>query len=169
MPKNIILIGFMGSGKSTLARILSEQLGLPVVSTDALIEEKEGRSIADIFKNSGEASFRDLEHRIILEIVNTQGVIVDCGGGVVLNPKNIEILKKTGTLVHLSCEPQEILRRVKMQPKRPLLDVPDPLAKIRELLKVRQPFYEQADMTMDTSDGDLHRVAREVIKKIKHD
>jgi shikimate kinase len=92
---------------------------------------------------------------------------VDCGGGVVLNPRNIEILRKTGTLVYLSCQPEEILRRVMMQPKRPLLDVLDPLAKIRELLKERKPFYEQADMTLDTSDGDLHRVAREVIKEIK--
>jgi shikimate kinase len=169
MPKNVILIGFMGSGKSTLARILSEQLGWPIVSTDACIEEKEGRCIADIFKDSGEAYFRNLENQVILEVANHQGGIVDCGGGVVLNPKNIAILKKAGTLVHLSCHAEEILRRVKMQPKRPLLDVPDPLAKIRELLKERKPFYEHADMTMDTSDGDLHRVAREVIKKIKHD
>ncbi len=167
MPRNIILIGFMGSGKSTLARILSEQLDLPIVSTDDRIEQKEGRSIADIFKDSGEASFRDLERQVVLEIANTQGVIVDCGGGVVLNPRNIEILRKTGTLVYLSCQPEEILRRVMMQPKRPLLDVLDPLAKIRELLKERKPFYEQADMTLDTSDGDLHRVAREVIKEIK--
>lgn len=169
MPKNIILIGFMGSGKSSLARILNKELGWPVVSTDARIEQKEGRNISQIFKDSGEGFFRDLEHKVIVEIAGSQGVIVDCGGGVVLNPKNVEILKKTGTLVYLSCTPEEILRRVKMQPKRPLLDVPEPLTKIQELLKIRQPFYEQADMTIDTSDGDLHRVAREVIKRINHD
>lgn len=169
MPKNIILIGFMGSGKSTLARILSQELGRPSVSTDAKIEHKDGRSIADIFKDSGEAYFRSLEHQVVLEIAGKEGAIVDCGGGVVLNPKNTEILKKIGTLVYLSCAPEEIYKRILMQPKRPLLDVPDPLTKIRELLKQRQPFYEQADMTLDTSDGDLHRVAREVIKRIKHE
>ena len=169
MKRNIILIGFMGSGKSTLARILSKELGWPSVSTDAWVEEKERKSITDIFKESGEAYFRDLEHQAVVEITASQGVIVDCGGGVVLNPKNIEILTKTGTLVYLSCAPEEIYRRILAQPKRPLLDVTDPMARIHELLKQRQPFYEQADMIVDTSDGDLHRVAREVIKRINHE
>ena len=159
----------MGSGKSTLARILSEELNWSSVSTDAKIEQKEGRSIANIFRDSGEAYFRNLEHQAVVEIAGNQGVIVDCGGGVVLNPENIALLKRTGILVYLSCAPEEMYRRIQMQPKRPLLDVPDPLGKIRELLKQRQPFYEQADMTLDTSDGDLHRVAREVIKRVKYE
>lgn len=167
MKRNIVLVGFMGCGKSTLARILGEKLGWATISTDARIEEKEGRRIAEIFKDSGESYFRKLEHQTVMDIAASQGVIVDCGGGVVLNPENIKSLKKTGTVIYLSCNPKEIYRRVTMQPKRPLLDVPDPMAKIEALLKERQPLYEQADMTFDTSDGNLSWVAQEIIEKLK--
>lgn len=168
MKRNIILIGFMGCGKSTLAKILSQKLGWPAISTDAVVESKEGKRIANIFKDSGEEHFRRLEHEAVLEVANKQGVIVDCGGGVVLNPKNIEALKKTGTLVFLSCDADVIYERVKTQPKRPLLDVPEPLSKIKQLLKERQPYYQRADLTLDTSDGDLSRVANELIAKVGH-
>ncbi len=167
MIRNIVLIGFMGTGKSTLAGILQQQLGRKAVSTDAMVEKLEAKSIAEIFKNSGEGYFRNLEHRVVRDLSNQEGLIIDCGGGAVLNPDNIQALKKNGILIHLACEPQEILRRVQMQPKRPLLDVSDPLSKINELLNVRQPFYEKADVTLDTTDGDLHRVAREVITYVK--
>lgn len=169
MKRNIVLIGFMGSGKSTLARILSEKLGWPAISTDAVVESKEGKKIVNIFKDSGEAHFRRLEHEAILEVANKRGFIVDCGGGVVLNPKNMDALKKTGTLVYLSCDADVIYKRVKTQPKRPLLDVSDPLAKIKQLLKERQPYYQQADLTLDTSDGDLSRVAQAIIQKVGHE
>lgn len=169
MKRNIVLIGFMGSGKSTLARILSQKLGWPAVSTDSLVEQKEGKTIAEIFKDSGEEYFRHLEHQVVLQVARKQGAIVDCGGGVVLNPKNIEALKKTGTIVFLSCDADVIYKRVKMQPKRPLLDVADPLARIKELLKERQPFYAQADLALDTSDGDLAKVAQQVIDKVSHE
>lgn len=169
MKRNIVLIGFMGCGKSTLARILSQKLGWPSFSTDAVVEAKAGKKIPEIFQDEGEGHFRHMEHEAVLEVARKQGVIVDCGGGVVLNPKNIEALKKTGTLVFLSCDADVIYKRVKTQPKRPLLDVPDPLAKIKDLLKERQPYYQQADMTMDTSDGDLSRVAQEIIQKVGHE
>ena len=167
MKRNIILIGFMGSGKSTLSRILTEKLGWPGISTDARIELKEGRKIADIFKDAGETYFRNVEHQVVLEVAAERGVVVDCGGGVVLIPANMEALKKTGTVIYLSCAPQEIYRRINLQPKRPLLDVPDPLAKIQDLLKERQSLYAQADMTLDTTDGNLSRVAEEIIEKLK--
>lgn len=169
MKRNIVLIGFMGCGKSTLARILTQKLGCPVLSTDAMIESKEGKKIEKIFKDSGEEYFRRLEHEAVLEVANKKGVIVDCGGGVVLNPKNIEALKRTGTLVFLSCDADVIYNRVKTQPKRPLLDVPEPRAMIKQLLKERQPYYQQSDLTLDTSDGDLARVALELIEKVGHE
>lgn len=167
MKQNIVLIGFMGSGKSSLAKILSQKLGNKVISTDALIEKREGKKIAEIFKQAGEPHFRTIEHQVVLEAASHQDAVIDCGGGVVLDPQNVEALKKFGVLVYLSCQPQEILRRVQMQPKRPLLDVADPLAKIEELLKQRQPHYAQADFTIDTTDGDLERAAQEIIKKVQ--
>lgn len=166
MKRNIVLIGFMGSGKSTLARILKDLLKWPCVSTDEHIEQKEGRKINQIFKESGEDHFRSLEHKAVEEISGRDGIIVDCGGGVVLNPQNVKLLKKTGTLVYLSCDPKVIYERILMQPKRPLLDVADPLAEIKKLLAARTPLYEQADITLDTSDGDMPRVASELMVKL---
>jgi shikimate kinase len=170
MKKNIVLIGFMASGKSTLGRVLQKELGWPLISTDEYIEEKEGRKIAQIFKDSGENHFRTLEHKAVAEVTQTEHpVIIDCGGGVILNPENIRLLKKTGTLFYLSCRPEIIDERIHLQPTRPLLDVPDPRAKIEALLKERASLYSQADFTIDTSDGDMARVAREVFKEIGHE
>lgn len=166
MKKNIVLIGFMGSGKSTLAQILAQKTFRKVVSTDDLIQKQEGRSIADIFQKSGESVFRVLEHHVVLQVAQDQELIIDCGGGVVLNPQNMTALKKTGVLIYLSCQPKEILRRIQMQPKRPLLDVADPLAKIEELLHQRKSLYDQADLTIDTTDGDLQKAAQEIITKV---
>ena len=169
MKRNIVLVGFMGSGKSTLARILKDRLKRPSVSTDNYIEQKEGRKISRIFTDSGEGYFRALEHKVIQEIAAQQGLIVDCGGGVVLNPDNVELLKKTGTMVYLSCVSQVIYERILMQPKRPLLDVGDPWAEIEKLLKVRTPLYEQADIIIDTSHGDMPRVADELMARISNE
>ncbi len=170
MKQNIVLIGFMASGKSTLGRVLQKELGWPLISTDEYIEEKEGRKITQIFKDSGEGRFRALEHQAIEDITKSdKPVIIDCGGGVVLNPDNIAILKRTGTLIYLSCRPEVIDERIHLQPTRPLLDVPDPRAKIEALLNERTSLYNQADLTFDTSDGDMVRVAREVLQKVEHD
>jgi shikimate kinase len=170
MKRNIVLIGFMASGKSTLGRVLQKELGWPLISTDEYIEEKEGRKITQIFKDSGESRFRALEHQALLDITKEdKPVIIDCGGGIVLNPENIKLLKKTGTMIYLSCSPDVIDERIHLQPTRPLLDVPDPKAKIEALLKERMSLYNQADYTFDTSDGDMARVAREVLQKVGHD
>jgi shikimate kinase len=170
MKCNIVLIGFMASGKSTLGRVLQKELGWPLISTDEYIEEKEGRKIVQIFKDFGESHFRTLEHKAIQELTkSTKPVIIDCGGGIVLNPENIKLLKKTGTLFYLSCTVDVIDERIHLQPTRPLLDVPDPKAKIEALLKERLSLYEQADFTIDTSDGDMTRAAQEVLQKVAHD
>ncbi|MBL8014175.1 MAG: shikimate kinase [Candidatus Omnitrophica bacterium] len=169
MKKNLVLIGFMGTGKSSIARILSRKLGVPMVSIDDLIENREGKKIAEIFKDSGESYFRSVESQVVRDVANHESAVIDCGGGVVLNPQNMLALKKSGVLIHLTCGPEEILRRIKLQPQRPLLDVADPLAKINELLQERQPYYSQADISMDTTDGALEKAAEEIIKKVRHE
>jgi shikimate kinase len=160
MKKNIVLIGFMASGKSTLGRVLQKQLGWPLISTDEYIEKKEGRKITQIFKDSGEVHFRTL---------TDHPVIIDCGGGIVLNPENIKLLKSTGIVIYLSCRVDVIDERIHLQPTRPLLDVPDPKAKIEMLLKEREHLYQKADLTIDTSDGDMMRVAKMVLQNIGHE
>ncbi len=152
MLKNIVLIGFMGVGKSLAAKHLSEKLHRAVVSTDDLIVAQEGKSIAKIFHDSGELYFRKVETDIVAAIVDKQNVIIDCGGGVALNPQNLELLKKNGIVFYLSASPEEIYKNVKDQTNRPLLNTPDPKNKIKELLQARRPFYEKADYVID-ADG----------------
>jgi len=170
MKKNIVLIGFMASGKSTLGRVLQKELGWPLISTDEYIEKKEGRKIVQIFKDFGEAHFRALEHKVVAEITKSSTpLIIDCGGGIVLNPENIKLLKSTGTVIYLSCRVDVIDERIHLQPTRPLLDVSDPKSKIEMLLKEREHLYQKADLTVDTSDGDMMRVAKLVLQQIRHD
>ena len=166
--KNIVLIGFMGSGKSLTSNKLAESLKRRVVSTDKLIEEREGRTIADIFRDSGEVYFRKVERGIVAEVSDQNGVIVDCGGGVVLDPENIKNLKKNGLVFYLSAPPQRIYDNIKGQKHRPLLDVEDPRAKIADLLKSRQPYYEQADVIVD-ADKSIHQIAEDILKVLKNE
>ena len=167
--KNIILIGFMGSGKSSSAQKLSKILKRKVISTDAMILKEEGRTIEEIFADSGESYFRDLERNLIKEISKKHNVIIDGGGGIVLNPDNIKDLKKNGIVLFLNASPESIYHDVKKQTQRPLLNVPDPLAKIRELLSSRLPLYKKAaDITIDADHKTVDEIVERVLKAIKN-
>ncbi len=161
--KNIVLIGFMGTGKTTIAKALALETGMKYVSTDALIEEREEKPISDIFKYEGEAHFREVERDVVNEVSKSFNQVIDAGGGVVLNEENILNLKQTGIVFCLWASPEEVLGRTKKYTHRPLLNVKDPLAKIKELLEYRRPFYEKADHKIDTEDGNID----EIVKKIK--
>ena len=167
MKRNIVLVGFMASGKTRISKILSKDLEMDVVCTDDLIEEREGRKISEIFKDSGEAYFRKIEKEIVKECSLKDKVVIDCGGGVVIDPENIEKLKISGTVFFLSASPELILERIKTEGHRPLLQVEDPLAKINELLSARKSFYEKADHTIEVDGKSLEEVAKEIKNTIK--
>lgn len=144
LKKNIILTGFMGTGKSTLGRLLAEQLDYDFIDTDNLIEARIGQSIAELFKEQGEAAFRKLEENLVQELALQQGLVISTGGGLVLNPKNVDVFKQSGQIICLTATPVEILERVSAQQHtRPLLQEKDPLSKIKELLAQRSPVYSQ--------------------------
>ncbi|MDP2654873.1 MAG: shikimate kinase [Candidatus Omnitrophota bacterium] len=168
MKKNIVLIGFMGSGKSFTGKDLGKKLNRRVLSTDDLVEKKAGKSIAEIFRDEGEKHFRALEKEVVAGIVCEEGVVVDCGGGIVLDPENVAALKKNGVLIYLRTSPEWVYRRVKGQVKRPLLNVPDPQKKIAELLKEREPAYRQADHTVDTDAKTWEEVGDEIVALCKN-
>ena len=163
MKKNIVLIGFIGAGKTGVSLYLAEVLNRRRVSTDELIETKEKRSIVRIFQDSGEEYFRRMEKEIVEELALQENLIIDCGGGIILQQENLDRLKKNGILVYLSASPQIVYERVKNNSQRPLLNVADPQANIRELLQARKFYYEQADHIIDTNHKTVEQTAKEVL------
>jgi shikimate kinase len=166
LSQNIVLIGMMGSGKTMVAKALAQKLGMEYLSTDALVEEGENRSIADIVKDKGWPYFRQLEHKVIKLLSSKKGVIIDCGGGVVLNPENFDLLKKNGTMFFLKADPEVIYQRLKGDKTRPLMNVPNPQERLQEILKERLPLYSQADYTIDASDPSIEGPVIEILQKI---
>lgn len=138
---NIILTGFMGTGKTTVGQLLAQRLQRPFIDTDALIVEKDGRAIADIFTQDGEAAFRAWERSVALELAQQQGLIIATGGRLMLDTENAAVLSASGLVFCLTAVPQTILDRVKEDAKRPLLNVSDPAAQIQRLLDERREGY----------------------------
>ena len=167
--KNIVLVGFMGTGKTKVAKILSARLNMKYVSTDDLIEKKECISIQEIFSKKGEGHFRKVEKDVIKEASLMKDVVIDAGGGVVIDPENVKSLKKSGIVVCLWAEPGVIIERTKKYTHRPLLNVADPLGKIKELLEFRKPFYERADYHIRTSGMTVEKTVDEIEEVIKND
>jgi len=161
---NLALIGFMGTGKSSVGRLASAQLGYPLVDTDETIERRAGRSITKIFAEDGEAAFRNIERELVAEMTGWRKKVISTGGGLAANGANIASLKQHALIVCLWATPEAIWERVRHQAHRPLLQGPDPLGKIRELLEQRIPFYRQADVLVHTGT----RSAREVAQHVLH-
>lgn len=161
---NLALIGFMGTGKTSVGRLAAEQLHFNYLDTDELIQTHTGRVIADIFKTDGEAAFRELERRLVEDLVGLTKTVIATGGGLPVNPQNLASLKTHSLVICLWASPEKIWDRVKNQVHRPLLEEADPQKKIRELLAAREPFYKKADVLMNT---DI-RTVREMANQVAH-
>ncbi|MDD4860130.1 MAG: shikimate kinase [Dehalococcoidales bacterium] len=168
MKSNIALIGFMGAGKTAVGKVLAEQLDKEFIELDALIEQKAGKAISDIFREHGEIYFRELEIAAVKEVAHRQNTIIACGGGAALNKINIDRLSEQGTVVYLVAKPDAILRRTSGdKTKRPLLESKDKLAQIKEMLEYRKPYYERAaDIRINTSSHSIEEVANQIIKRL---
>jgi shikimate kinase len=166
--KNIVLTGFMGTGKTEVGRELAHLRGLMLIDIDTEIEKAEMMTINDIFRQLGEERFREIETEMIEKITQEENVIISTGGGAVLRQRNIDALKKKGIVICLTASPATILMRTSSTDERPLLQVDNPLAKINELLQFRKPFYERADLIIDTDGKTPMQVAEEIIDKIRN-
>ena len=159
-PHIIALIGLMGAGKSAIGQMLASTLNYAFIDSDKRIEEESGLAITDIFELYGEAKFRDVEKRVISDIVahsdkahsGQDGVILSTGGGAFCQPETQKIMLENTTTLWLRARPETLLGRIKNVSTRPLLAGPDPLGVLQDLTKKRAGFYKQADIIVDT-DG----------------
>ncbi len=139
---NVVLTGFMGTGKSTVGAALANLLNYDFIDTDTLIESEHG-PIPTIFADEGEARFREIERATARHLAERTELVISTGGGMMLDRRNETVLSATGRIVTLEVPPAEILRRVGNVSSRPLLDGPDPEARIAELLAARAPSYRR--------------------------
>lgn len=154
----------MGTGKSTIGRMVANELQFKFLDTDHLIESRIGKTIAQIFTECGEKTFRELECEVVNELAASEKTVIAAGGGLAANQENLDSLKTHAFIACLWASPEKIFERVKHQTHRPLLHDPNPLQKIRELLKARESFYRQADALVNTE----MRSTKEIVQHVLH-
>jgi len=160
---NIVLIGFMGCGKTSVGRLVAQRLGFQFVDTDALIVERAGLPIAEIFSRQGEAAFRNMETAALRSLGILQRSVVSTGGGIVLREENRALLRDLGFVAWLTASEEILFERVSRTKKRPLLHTADPRTTFHELLEQRRPLYEgAAQFTLDSS-GLTHEAAADAV------
>lgn len=162
---NIVLIGFMGSGKSTVAKNLSKKYEMQMIDMDQEIEERDGRKISQIFEESGESYFRDLETNLLIELQGQKNLIISCGGGIVVRESNIPEMKKAGTVVLLSATARTIYYRVRYGKNRPLLNGNMNPEYIQQLMNKRCGRYEAAADVVIATDGNNAKTICDTVYK----
>jgi shikimate kinase len=163
----LILVGLPGSGKSTVGRQLARRLGLAFTDSDHVIEQRLGCSIRSFFEREGEGAFRDIEEEVISELCQKDGVLAT-GGGSVLRAANRQHLREAGPVVYLRATPEQIIRRIGQDQGRPLLQVTDPLAQLRELFEAREPLYrETAHFIVETTRPSVPALVKTVVSQLQ--
>lgn len=164
--RNLILAGFMGSGKTTVGRILARNLGWEFMDTDRQIEMEQGMHVSRIFETRGEEAFRDLETELAGRLKDFHRHVIATGGGFILREENRRLAAEAGPLVLLIATPEQIWHRVKRSGHRPLLQTADPLARIRELLRQREPAYAAVPLRVETGGKTPYSIAEAVLRAI---
>jgi shikimate kinase len=150
---NLYLVGMMGAGKSTVGRQLASRLGYHFFDTDALIEQATGQSVRQIFAESGEAIFRKLESQVLAQLCAQKNLLISTGGGIVTTPFNWSYLRH-GIVVWLDVPIDTLYQRLQQDEGRPLLQTPDPLQTLTDLLVQRERLYAQADLRLTTQPAE---------------
>lgn len=164
---NIYLVGMMGAGKTTVGRLLARRLKLRFLDSDQEIEARCGVSIPVIFEIEGEAGFRAREAQVIAELTQRRGIVLATGGGAVLAESSRRHLRDTGVVVYLRARPEDLYERVRHDRNRPLLATPDPLRRLQELHRERDPLYrETAHIVCDTGRQSVQALARQLLAKL---
>jgi len=156
----------MGAGKTTVGKKLSKRLGYFFIDTDREIEKEQGCSISKIFKYGGEICFRDLETNMLQQLQSKQNLVIATGGGMVMRQENRYLMQNLGTRVYLKVGLEELIRRLKKDKKRPLLQEARPIERITEMLEQRKNIYEEAECIVDTTDLSPQQMVSEIIRKL---
>lgn len=164
---NIVLIGFMGCGKTTVGKALSKEIGKPVLDTDVWIERKQQKTITEIFREDGEDAFREMETDCLKQLLSLEEKhIISVGGGLPQKKENRKILHSLGTVVYLKIAPEEVFLRLQEDTDRPLLQVENPIVRIRELLTRREPLYMAcADIVIDVTQKTIEEIVQEILSR----
>lgn len=174
--KPLFLVGYMGCGKSTFARRIARRLGATAVDTDALVEQREGASVADVFRYEGEARFREAERAALEEAIAAQAAVISTGGGLPTWRDNMQRMNAAGLTVYLRRTADEIARRLSPygRQKRPRLrglNDAELVAFMTRDMAEREPFYRQAQLVLDcshlTDDEVVERILREMNNELK--
>ena len=161
---HVFLIGFMGSGKSTVGPLLARTLSVPFADLDELIVNAEGRSISSLFARDGEERFRELETRLLLQVVDSPPAVLALGGGTLLRPGNRRTIREKGASVWLKVSLREALRRCEEGNGRPLARDPGEFTTLYEL---RQPIYEECDLHIDVDKKRPEAICQEIVACLK--
>lgn len=164
---NLYLVGLMGAGKTTVGRLLAKHYGCEFRDSDHEIEARTGVKIPVIFEIEGESGFRKREETAIATLTTLQGVVLATGGGAILSEANREALKHNGLVVYLRGTPEHLYERTRHDRNRPLLQTGNPLEKLRELYRQRDPLYREiADIVVDTGRQSVTGMTRALCGKL---
>lgn len=167
--RNIYLVGLMGAGKTTLGKSLAKRLARPFVDSDQEVEKRTGVPVRTIFDLEGEEGFRKREAQAIAELASQDGMVIATGGGAVLNPDNRRCLNASGFVVYLNASPGVLFSRLRHDKTRPLLQVPDPLARLESLFAQRDPLYrEVADLVIDCSRNNPGAALQAILRELDY-
>ncbi|MCB1531458.1 MAG: shikimate kinase [Alphaproteobacteria bacterium] len=166
ITKPVVLIGMMGAGKSYMGAKLAAALGVPFHDSDALVEERAGHSVGEVFEVFGEEKFRESEARVIQNLLEQGPSVISTGGGAVTNPQTLAAIKDKALSVWLNPDLDILVKRVKSGDKRPLLAGQDPAEKLSALLDERRHLYRQADITLDIHNDNKRETLERLIKAL---
>jgi len=165
--RNVFLVGLMGAGKTTVGRQLARRLGKQFLDTDLEIERRTGVRIAVIFEIEGEPGFRARERQVLDTLSARDDIVLATGGGVVLDPANRRRLASRGFVIYLRAQPRELYLRTRQDKSRPLLQTSDPLARLEDLHRGRDPLYtEVADLVVETSRQSVSVLVDHLVKRL---
>jgi len=167
-PETIALISMPGGGKSTVGRQLARRLNWDFADSDALVERQVGCSITAFFEREGEVRFRDIEEQVIADLLKKPRQVLATGGGAILRQATRERLNARATVVYLRSTPEDLFRRLRHDVKRPLLQVADPLTRLRELHAARDPLYRQtAHFSVDTGRPSVPTLVNMILMQLE--